>query len=250
MGQILRAIAQAGRTFGRGLLHLVYPRICWVCQQIQPIEENAVCAACAATLVSDTRPTCHRCASTVGPFVDTTQGCQLCRNEKFAFDRAFRLGPYEGPLREVVLRMKSSHGEGLAEVFGAFWAGQMARRLGPLMPDLVLPVPLHWRRHYQRGFNQSAVLAQALAAKLRIPCEPGRLQRWQATADQKSLQGQSRRENVKGAFRLRPGNDVADKTIILVDDVLTTGATASETAKPLRTLKPKSIVLAVLAHGF
>ena len=181
--------------------------------------------------------------------MDTTEGCPSCRGSKFAFDQAFRLGPYEGLLREVVLRMKTRHGEGLAESFAEFWAEHMVAKLAPLAADLVLPVPLHWFRHHRRGFNQSAVLAAALAGRLGIPCQPGRLKRWRHTAEQKSLQGERRVENVKGAFRVRPGSDLAGKTIILVDDVLTTGATASEAAKPLRALGPKCIVLAVLGHG-
>ena len=124
----------------------------------------------------------------------------------------------------------------------------MASRLAPLAADVVLPVPLHWWKHYRRGFNQSSILARALAARLGIPCETGRLQRRRATREQKGLEGDNRRDNVKGAFRARPGTNLADKTIILVDDVLTTGATASEAARPLRALKPKRIVLAVLAH--
>ncbi len=249
MAQILQSILQTGRTLGCGLLHLVYPRVCWVCQQIQPIDERPVCSRCAADLLGDQRPTCFRCASTVGPFVDTIDGCMLCRGTKFAFDQAFRLAPYEGRLPEIVLRMKSPHGEGLAESFGEFWAEQMAVRLAPLNADLVLPVPLHWRKHFRRGFNQSAVLASALSARLGVSCQPRWLKRWRPTQEQKGLLGESRWENVKGAFRVRSGCDLAGKTIILVDDVLTTGATASEAAKPLKALKPKRIVLAVLGHG-
>ena len=248
MAKILQSLLQNCRMLGQGLLHLAYPRICWVCQQIRSLDESAVCSRCVALLQSDTRPACIRCASTVGPYVDTTNGCGACRGSKFAFNQAFRLGTYEGLLQEVVLRMKNPQGEGLAEVFGHYWAEQLTPRLAPLTADLVLPVPLHWRRQFSRGYNQSAVLARILAARLKVPCQTRRLQRWRATQDQKDLRGQHRWDNVKGAFRVRPGTDLKDKTVILVDDVMTTGATASEAAKPLKAMKTKQIILVVLAH--
>jgi ComF family protein len=248
MQPTIQTIVEAGRAFGRGLLHLVYPRVCWVCQQIQPIHERSICSGCSTQLLGDVKPACFRCASTVGPYVDTTDGCPSCRDDRFHFDQAFRLGPYEGLLREVVLRMKVPYGEGLAETFGEFWAEQLAKRLTSLAADAVLPVPLHWWKQHKRGFNQSELLARALAARLGIPCLADRLQRYRWAEDQKGLQGQRRWDNVKGAFRVRPGADLSGRTLILVDDVLTTGATASEAARPLRALKPKRIVLAVLAH--
>lgn len=248
MAGILQHVWLSGRALWHGLVHLAYPRVCWVCQEVQPMDEGSLCRRCIAALLADGRPTCFRCASTVGPFVDTTEGCSACRGRRLAFDQAFRLGPHEGVLREVVLRMKDRHGEGLAEAIAEVWAEQMAARLAALAADLVVPVPLHWTRHFSRGFNQSVVLARALARRLGIPCQPRCIRRWRRTENQKGLQGDRRLENVRGAFRLGSGADLADKTIILVDDVLTTGATASEAAKPLRALKPKRIVLAVVGH--
>ena len=74
-----------------------------------------------------------------------------------------RLGPYEGLLREVILRLKSWHGEGLAEVVGKLWADHAQETLRAEKPDVVIPVPLHWRKHWQRGYNQSQALARMLA---------------------------------------------------------------------------------------
>src|SRR5438067_1753501 len=94
----------------RPMLKTPRPAMSWVCQELQRVDEGPVCGACTAHLLGDARPTCFRCASTVGPHVDTTDGCMRCRDSKLAFDQAFRLGPYEGPLREVVLRMKNRRG--------------------------------------------------------------------------------------------------------------------------------------------
>jgi ComF family protein len=249
MAWVPSRLLKNGQTLFQGLLQLIYPRLCWVCQHLQPANELPLCPACVSILGNDPHFTCPRCSSTVGPHIVLSQGCPNCRDSKLHFDRAFRWGPYDGLLREVVLRMKQRQGEGLAEVVGAFWARQLAPQLIPLQPDVVLPVPLHWLNHWQRGFNQSAVLAQALATEIKIPCQTHWVRRVRRTPKQSLQKGLARWENVRQAFAVRPGVNVTGKTILLVDDVLTTGATASETARVLRPLHPRLIVVVVLAHG-
>ncbi len=249
MGRISDTLWSTGRDVCQGLLHLLLPRVCWVCQRIQPLDQPAICDDCAAHLQYDSQPTCRRCAGTVGPFVDTAAGCSSCRDRPLTFDRAFRLGPYDGVLRDVLLRMKQSHGEGLAEVVGQFWAEQLAPLLEPLAPDVVVPIPLHWWRHRWRGFNQSEVLGRCLADRLRIPCQSAWLRSQRRTPPQKGLATAAKRwENIRGAFTVRPGVNLDGATVVLVDDILTTGATMSEAARRLRDLGPKSIVAAVVAR--
>jgi predicted amidophosphoribosyltransferase len=131
----------AGRTFTRGFLHLLYPNTCWACGRDLPENENRFCRPRRATLTTDPHPTCPRCSSSVGPFANLEGGCNQCRNVSFAFDRVFRLGPYEGLLREVILRLKNWHGEGLGEVLAKLWAEQMEARLRVEKPAEVIPVP-------------------------------------------------------------------------------------------------------------
>lgn len=241
------------RQFGQGLLHLVYPNACWVC--LAPIEPGApsLCTRCDQAIGYDPHASCPRCASTVGPYTSSKDGCTHCKGERFHFDRVFRLGLYDGVLREVILRVKYSKDEGLAEVVGNLWARQLPTRLSEApdveAPDVVVPVPLHWSRKWSRGFNQSDVLARALAAGLRVPCHTRLVYRRRRTPQQAGETSRSvRHENVRGAFALRRHPPWAGKTILLVDDVLTTGATASAVALVLRALKPAQIIVAVLAH--
>lgn len=239
----------------RGLLDLVYPPICWVCESLQPQLDDGVCPACASKITHDPHPTCPRCSSTVGPHVNLVGGCIECRDVSFAFDQALRMGPYhqqtpaENLLRAVILRMKHKGGQGLADIVGRLWARTMAPRLAALKPDLVVPVPLHWRRRWERGFNQSEGLARALARELKIACRPALVRRTRATPLQTKSSFAQRRDNVRGAFAVRQAKDISGKTVVLVDDVMTSGATASEAARALRTLKPARIIVAVLAHG-
>lgn len=244
------SLVSFSRTLVSGVMQLIYPNTCWTCGNMMPAEQGPVCAICLASLTVDPFPTCPRCSSTVGPHLALEDGCPACKAASFAFDGAFRMAPYEGLLREVVLRVKSWTGEDLAEVIGSVWAKRMTERLAPLVPDVVIPVPLHWTRRWRRGFNQSEILARCLAKEMAIPCRPRALCRLRATPQQTAQPTPTARHaNVKHAFQARVSFDLAGKTVLLVDDVLTTGATASEAARALRICKPKAVYVVVLAHG-
>jgi ComF family protein len=152
-------------------------------------------------------------------------------------------------LREVILRLKYSSGEELAELLGDLWAENAASRLRELTADTVIPVPLHWWRHWRRGYNQSEALARALARELGLPCRPGWLRRIRNTPKQTNQTPSDRLVNVKGAFKTSVTAAVKGKTILLVDDVLTTGSTCSEAAHVLRTAGAARVIVAVLAHS-
>src|SRR5262249_1510901 len=134
------------------------------------LDEKGFCDACEKALSFDPDSVCPRCAATTGPYTIRDGACALCRGVNYHFDRVHRLGPYGGLLRDVVLRMKNSGGQITAEVMGGFWAKIMAGRLRDLGATVIVPVPLHWYRHWQRGYNQSEVLARALARELGAPC--------------------------------------------------------------------------------
>ena len=111
--------------------------------------------------------------------------------------------------------------------------------------------PLHWWRRWQRGYNQSSSLALALATRLRLPLEKWWLKRIRNTPSQKALSAAARKENVRGAFRVRSTAAPKGRSILLVDDVMTTGATAHEAARVLRAAGATRVIVAVLAraHG-
>lgn len=233
----------------QGLVALLYPGVCAGCEDMLPPGPDRFCAACRTALAADQLPTCPRCASTVGPFANLEDGCTRCRGEVFHFEKVIRLGPYEGLLRELVLRMKHASGEGLAEMLGQWWARQAGDRLRQVQADVVVPVPLHWRRRWSRGYNQSEILADSLAHALGLPCRPRWLRRTRFTPSQSEQPASTRRENVRNAFAARPHPPMRGRTILLVDDVLTTGSTASEAARALRSAGAGRVAVAVLAHG-
>jgi ComF family protein len=185
----------------------------------------------------------------VGPFANVENGCLLCRDSTFHFQRTLRLGPYDGLLRDLILRMKYSSGEALAEMLGELWAEHAGQELRALGVAVVIPVPLHWRRRWTRGYNQSEALARSLAYRLGLPCRPRWLRRIRHTPFQTQRSATERRENVKGVFQSRAGEQLKGRSILLVDDVLTTGSTASEAARALIAAGGREVTVAVLAHG-
>src|SRR5260221_742504 len=235
-------------SFWLGLRHLVMPGVCRACHQLLPIDATDFCANCLPLFTIDPLASCPRCCSTVGPHVDLGDGCVVCRKESFAFERAIRFGPYQGVLRDLILRMKQPGQEGLADAVGTCWAERAEVRLRDLGADLVVPVPLHWRRRWRRGYNQSEALAQAIARRLALPCHPSALRRRRATPPPTTLSPTDRRQNLKGAFAVRSGVDLKGKTVLLIDDVMTSGSTVSEAAKAFRAAGAKAVVAAVLAH--
>jgi ComF family protein len=234
-------------TWFQGLAHLIFPGHCLTCGSALPSGTNSFCVLCENALTTDPGIPCPRCAATVGPFAADAQGCIHCRSIQPFFDAARRLGPYTGPLLKVVISMKRPMGEGLAGLMARRWAERDAKWFAGLNVSAVVPVPLHWRRRLKRGYNQSAALARALAVRLGVPFRANWLRRIRHTPSQVGQSLSQRKENVRGAFR---GNaSVAAKTILLVDDVMTTGSTASEAARALKNAGAVFVAVATLARA-
>jgi ComF family protein len=191
---------------------------------------------------------CPRCGATAPPETVLDSGCPHCRDQPVPWDRVYRLGPYRDPIAAAVRHMKFGRGWG--------WAPWLGRQLAAVMPPdaggVVCPVPLHWTRRLRRGFDQSYLIAEAVAHAHRLPLVPI-LRRVRRTSPQSALTAQRhRRENVRNAFVSRP-LDLGGRTVWLVDDVKTTGATAGQCARLLRRAGAGRIHLLVAAvadpHG-
>jgi ComF family protein len=238
-----------GRELLLGARHILYPGCCLLCGQLLPASAAHFCFQCRHDLFHDPHPNCPRCAGSVGPFAVVEGRCVACRGEPFAFEQTLRVGPYDGVLREVILRLKHQRGESLAELLGEYWGEEAAERFAALRIDALTPVPLHWLRRWSRGYNQSAALCRGLATALRLPHFPWWLRRIRHTPRQHLRSPAERKANVRGAFRTRPGADVKGRSILLVDDVMTTGATVGEATKTLLAAGAERVVVAVLARA-
>jgi ComF family protein len=193
----------------------------------------------------DAEFTCVSCGT---PFenafpLDSEGRCALCRHGLRGFDAAYCFGSYEGRLREWIHLYKYGRVKSMATPLVELLAAAVP---GAGCFDAVAPVPLHWRRRWQRGFNQSELLARGLARKLGLPVVRA-LRRLHHTPTQTGLSRSARRKNVAAAFASR--QSVNGQRILLIDDVLTTGATGAACAHMLRRAGARSVALATVARA-
>ena len=183
------------------------------------------------------------------PFVnrfplDETGRCALCRLGLQGFDAVYSYGSYEGTLRELVHLFKYGGVRPLAGTFGRFLIQALPRET---TFDLIVPMPLHWFKRWQRGFNQADLLARVIGKKWNVPVRSV-IRRRRATSPQAGLTNAKRRANVRGAFQITRGRSLQGMRVLLVDDVVTTGATASACARVLKRAGVEHVALLVLAR--
>ncbi len=176
--------------------------------------------------------------------IDAESICFSCLSDDkrvFAFDRVRSWAFYDGTLVRAILLLKFENIDPLGKLFGTLLA--QAALLGgrKFEADVVIPVPLHRQRQRERGYNQAALIAKPLAKRLKLPYQSALLARIRPRPDKQILSNKERWESVRGAFATRPGSQVDNLRVLLVDDVMTTGATLDSCAKALREAGAKSV---------
>ena len=224
----------------RAAFDVVLPRVCPPCGCPLPAGASSpLCEACRDALVDPAMPCCPCCGGAPGA---GARRCAPCLGHPPAFETARALGPYVAAGGGNVLARTVQH---LKYREARVLAGPLADLLAARYPfgcDAVLvPVPLHRTRLRARGYNQALLLARGLARRLDLALAPRLLERTRATAEHASLSAAARRVNVQGAFRARPGCRLGRPTVVLVDDVLTTGATADACARVLRAAGARTV---------
>lgn len=202
-------------------LDLLFPPRCVFCRGRlgEDIQIPCVCATCLTEL-----PLPDECCSRCGqPLPSGAGGCRECRGQSFSFAGACAVREYTGPIRTLVHKYKYKGHRELAGVLGALMARQVRLSSWP-QPDAVVPIPLHHDRLMERGYDQAALLSQVVADELRLPVK-NILVRNIATPSQTKLSAKERWENVTNAFELVKG-EKPPRRVLLIDDLLTTGATA------------------------
>jgi ComF family protein len=226
------------------LLHALLPAPCLGCGRPLPATGTnlGLCTSCRARLRSPAAG-CAVCALPLPAVLPEGWCCAACREHPPAFDRLLALWSYEEPLDAVIQALKFRRldylGRHLGEAIATRWGEELAGA------DLVVPVPLHWRRRLSRGYNQAERIAHALARRAGLPLVSA-LGRRRVTPPQTSLGREERKANLRSAFRIRRATRIQGRGIVLVDDVATTGATLEAAAAILKR-NGAAAVLAVVA---
>jgi ComF family protein len=241
-----KGAADVARAFLRAALDLALPRLCAACRE--PVEGQGLCPRCWSKLSFITRPYCERLGV---PFV-YDPGPGILSMEAIADPPAYRRARaavrFDEISRALVHALKYGDRLDLAPMMGR-WLGQAGREL-LAEADALVPVPLYWRRRWARRFNQSAVLAAAVSAASGVPIAAEALKRVKPTAQQVGLSRSERAANVQGAFRVPPESKAAvvGRRLVLIDDVLTSGATVEGCAKALLRARAASVDVLVFAR--
>src|SRR3984885_15875981 len=239
--RLKRAVAAAHGML-RGALDLALPPLCAVCRE--PVGGKGLCPACWSKLSFITRPYCERLG--ISFFYDPGPGILSMEAiaDPPAYNRARAAVRFDEISRALVHALKYGDRLDLAPMMGR-WISNAGREL-LAETDALVPVPLHWRRLWARRFNQSAMLAAAISKESGVPIATGVLKRVKATAQQVGLTRTERASNVQGAFKVPEESKaaVSNRRFVLVDDVLTSGATVDGCARAL--LRPGAAKFDVL----
>lgn len=237
-----------------GLLSALFPTACPLCAaEVRWSGRIGICQPCLESVEPWQGAICSTCGLPIASPAALPDGegllCAACRNHTYSFDVARSYGLYTRPLRDLILHLKFRGRER--------WGRRLGELLAPLAlqleimatSPLIAPIPLHSARKRERGYNQAALLADGLQSKLRVPrVETRLLARARHTASQSGLTHSARQENVRGAFRVE--RRLAEgRNVLLVDDVMTTGATASACAAALKRAGSGKVAVLTLARS-
>lgn len=214
----------------RNAAELLYPRRCALCDGLLEKKELYVCTGCRNSVRFIREPVCQKCGR------PAEKGVLLCRNcaeRKHVFEQSVSPYEYRDEMRQSVLRFKYSGRPEYAEFYARSMEVYAAEKIRIWKPELIVPVPVHPARKRKRGYNQSALIARILASEFGLPFDEKLLIRRKRTKPQTELDRTARQENVARAFRCNASRPVP-RTVLLVDDILTTGSTLDACAGELK----------------
>lgn len=221
----------------QGLAELVYPKTCTLCKEKISDPTELICQGCLGKINYNHPPFCQRCGRRLNKkeIVNGRNICFKCQRINFHFDRAWSTCIYEGPIKDLIHQFKYNSKKSLEKTFSKLLINFInTYHLPTDSIDLVVPMPLHTRKLREREFNQSEVLAKSIGTILNRKTSVNNLIRLKDTPSQTQLVDQERWQNVQGVFSVKDPSEFENKVVLLIDDVLTTGATASEAALALK----------------
>lgn len=237
------------RGWIKRVLQFLLPSQCHCCERFLEEGQSGICGECLSKIKWIEPPLCTLCGVPFRSREVESHLCGDCLTRRRYFGKARALGYYEGPLREAIHRWKYEEKHYLTRFFGERLTEGFHRHWQPGTIDLLIPVPLHPRRLRERGFNQALFLVKELSQRTRIPFGKRLLKKRMSTPPQVSLSGEERERGVKNSFYVSMQEKIRGKSVLLIDDVYTTGATVNECAKVLLKAGAQRVEVLTLAHA-
>ena len=232
----------------KSLLDMLYPRQCVGCGVVSPEAFRYLCWDCWSDTMRIEAPFCDLCGDPVAGTVDHAFICYACSAERPAFDRARSAARYDGVVGEALRQLKYEKALWLAPDMAEILHNCLKAEFHGCTFDLIVPVPLYHVRRRERGYNQSALLAGELGRRMDCPVGTKHLRRIRPTATQTNLTAKERLSNVASAFQ-QQAKGLVGQRVLLVDDVMTTGATVNACAKSLKKGGAASVHVITVARG-
>lgn len=236
------------------LVSVFFPAGCRLCERVLVHASTVpICEECLGSFAALGGAVCETCGQPLaawslgGARAGESLICPECQTREYGFDRARSYALYKARLVRAIVLLKFERMEPLGRWFAGRLA-ELARKEG-LAADVVVPVPLHRQRERERGYNQADLIARPLARRLSLPYRAVLLVRTKPRPDKHILSLEERWDSVRGAFATRPGSKVDNLRVLLVDDVMTTGATLDACAKALRGAGAKSVIGLTVARA-
>lgn len=230
-------------------LDVCYPRCCEGCRGDASGSGGHLCWDCLATAMYISDPMCTRCGDPVDGLVEHVFECPWCRRTHPAFDAARSALRFRGPIREAIHRFKYNRATHLSVDLGGLLAGCVRAHFGGERFDAIAFVPLYPSKARARSYNQARLLAEDLGRRLNVPVVRKALERVRFTRTQTRLDADERKQNVRGAFKAAMPEWIDGRRWLLVDDVMTTGATVDECARVLKDHGAVSVRVVTVARG-
>ncbi len=225
------------------ILDILFPRRCPVCGEITEPAGSLICPSCFRELSFVKSPTCKKCGKEI--LNETMEYCEDCISHRHAFESGVALLNYDETARTSMVQIKYKNKREYLDFYGEALAARYEKQIRRMQVDAIVPVPVHRSRRRRRGFNQAELLAEVMGKRLGIPVAADALIRTKKTLPQKELSAMERLKNLSGAF-LAGKIPSGTRSVLLVDDIYTTGSTMEACARALKNAGVEHVYFAVI----